>query len=46
LNRATPNRSISALPLIARAFSTSISTGSPWVSQPAMRVTDLPSIVW
>jgi hypothetical protein len=39
LNSATPNRSMSAFPESPSAFSTSISTASPCVSQPAIRVT-------
>ena len=44
LNRATPNSSICRLPLIFRDFSTSSSTGSPWVSQPPLRATAYPRI--
>ena len=33
---------MSFLPERASFFSTSISTGSPWVSHPAIRVTDRP----
>ena len=46
LNRSIPYASISRLPLMWSAFSTSISTGKPCVSHPAMRVTPCPSIVW
>ena len=35
LNSATPSASICCLPLMPSCFSTSISTGSPCVSQPA-----------
>ncbi len=34
------------LPFSLSCFSTSISTGSPCVSQPAMRVTRFPCIAW
>ena len=46
LKRSMPYASISRLPLMLSAFSTSISTGRPCVSHPAIRVTALPSIVW
>src|SRR2546425_8692337 len=46
LKRSTPYASISRLPLMLSAFSTSISTGRPCVSHPAIRVTPCPSIVW
>ena len=38
LNSATPSFSISCLPLMPSCFSTSISTGRPCVSHPALRV--------
>ena len=46
LNSSTPNVSMSFLPLSLSSFSTSISTGRPWVSQPAIRVTSCPCIAW
>jgi hypothetical protein len=46
LNSATPKRSMSFLPLSWSSFSTSISTGRPCVSHPAMRVTCSPRIAW
>jgi len=42
---STPSFSIAALPWIPSSFSTSISTGSPWVSQPEWRGTKKPHIV-
>ena len=39
LNRATPNVSMSRLLFDPISFSTSSSTGRPWQSQPAFRVT-------
>ncbi len=44
LNSAIPSASISGFPLMPSFFSASISTGSPCVSHPAMRVTLRPSI--
>ena len=44
LNSSTPSRSMSCFPLIPSAFSTSISTGSPCVSHPALRETWNPRI--
>ena len=44
LKRATPNSSICFLPLMWSDFSTSSSTGSPWVSQPPFRSTEYPHI--
>jgi hypothetical protein len=44
LNSSTPNASIAFFPLSFSSFSTSISTGKPWVSHPAIRVTDCPCI--
>jgi len=46
LNSATPYDSIAFFPLSCSSFSTSISTGRPWVSHPAMRVTSWPCIAW
>ena len=37
---------MSVLPLMPSRFSTSISTGRPCVSHPAMRVTRRPCIAW
>ena len=45
LNSATPNASMSRLPEVPISFSTSISTGSPWQSHPALRWTRWPVIV-
>jgi len=45
MNGFTPYRSMSALPWIRSSFSTSTSTGSPWVSHPAFRGTSYPRIV-
>ena len=39
LNSAMPNASISSLVVMPSCFCTSISTGNPWVSQPALRCT-------
>ena len=39
MNGSTPYRSMSALPWMRSSFSTSTSTGSPCVSQPAFRGT-------
>ena len=44
LNSATPSASICCLPLMPSCFSTSISTGRPCVSQPALRATRNPFI--
>ena len=41
-----PYSSICSLPSRPSSFSTSSSTGRPWVSQPALRVTSWPVIVW
>ena len=45
MNGSTPYCSMSALPWIRSSFSTSTSTGSPCVSQPAFRGTSKPRIV-
>ena len=45
LNAATPNASMSRLPEVPISFSTSISTGNPWQSHPALRCTRWPVIV-
>jgi len=46
-NLATPIfSSIARFPEIPRRFSTSTSTGSPWVSHPARRTTTRPRIDW
>ena len=42
---AIPCCSMSCLPSSPSVFSTSISTGSPWVSQPALRSTWSPHMV-
>jgi hypothetical protein len=45
LNFSTPYCSIAFFPPVSPScFSTSISTGKPWVSQPAILVTDSPCI--
>jgi hypothetical protein len=44
LNLSTPYSSICCLPLMPSAFSTSISTGRPCVSHPALRATWKPRI--
>ena len=46
LNRPIPYSSISDLWRMPSASSTAISTGSPWQSQPPLRSTNRPRIVW
>ena len=45
MNGSMPYFSICGLPSRPRIFSTSSSTGRPWVSQPALRSTSKPFIV-
>ena len=45
LNSAMPYASMSGLPLNPSSFSTAISTGRPWQSQPAFRSTCIPCMV-
>ncbi len=46
LNSATPYSSICGLPEMPSSFSTATSTGRPWQSQPALRSTNRPRMVW
>ena len=43
---SNPYSSICSFPSRPRSFSTSSSTGRPWVSHPALRSTSLPFMVW
>ena len=46
LNSAMPYASISSFEEIPSSCSTAISTGRPWQSQPPLRSTYFPRIVW